>query len=94
MKLKRIIDTIEKWAPLSTAEDFDNVGLILGNESSIVSKAIITLDTLENVVDEAVEKNCDLIISFHPIIFNGLKKLTNKTYVERVISKCIMNNIF
>ena len=93
MKLKRIIDTIEKWAPLNTAEDFDNVGLILGNESSIVSKAIITLDTLENVVDEAIEKNCDLIISFHPIIFNGLKKLTNKTYVERVISKCILNNI-
>ena len=52
MKLKRIIDTIEKWAPLNTAEDFDNVGLILGNESSIVSKAIITLDTLENVVDD------------------------------------------
>ncbi len=93
MKLKKIIDTIEKWAPLNTAEDFDNVGLILGNESSIVSKAVITLDTLENVVDEAVEKNCDLIISFHPIIFNGLKKLTNKTYVERVISKCILNNI-
>ena len=93
MKLKEIINLIEKWAPLELAEDFDNVGLILGDENVEVKKALITLDTLENVVDEAVENKCDLIISFHPIIFDGLKKITNQTYVERVVSKAIKNNI-
>ena len=93
MKLKKIINLIEKWAPLELAEDFDNVGLILGDENVEVKKALITLDTLENVVDEAVENKCDLIISFHPIIFDGLKKITNNTYVNRVISKSIKNNI-
>ena len=93
MKLKEIINLIEKWAPLELAEDFDNVGLILGDENVEVKKALITLDTLENVVDEAVENKCDLIISFHPIIFDGLKKITTNTYVKRVISKSIKNNI-
>ena len=93
MKLKEIINLIEKWAPLELAEDFDNVGLILGDENVEVKKALITLDTLENIVDEAVENKCDLIISFHPIIFDGLKKITNNTYVKRVISKSIKNNI-
>jgi len=93
LKLKEIINLIEKWAPLELAEDFDNVGLILGDENVEVKKALITLDTLENVVDEAVENKCDLIISFHPIIFDGLKKITNNTYVKRVISKSIKNNI-
>ena len=59
MKLKEIINLIEKWAPLELAEDFDNVGLILGDENVEVKKALITLDTLENVVDEAVENKCD-----------------------------------
>ena len=67
--------------------------MILGDENVEVKKALITLDTLENVVDEAVENKCDLIISFHPIIFDGLKKITNNTYVKRVISKSIKNNI-
>lgn len=93
MKLKEIINLIEKWAPLELAEDFDNVGLILGDENVEVKKALITLDTLENVVDEAVENKCDLIISFHPIIFDGLKKITNNSYAKRVISKSIKNNI-
>ena len=93
MKLKEITNIIEKWAPLEWAEDFDNVGLLIGDPSSIVNKAIITIDTLENVVDEAIENNCDLIISFHPIIFDGLKKVSNKNYVERVVTKAIKNNI-
>ena len=93
MKLKEITNIIEQWAPLNWAEDFDNVGLLVGDSSSIVNKAIITIDTLENVIEEAIENNCDLIISFHPIIFDGLKKVNNKNYVERVIAKAIKNNI-
>jgi dinuclear metal center YbgI/SA1388 family protein len=93
LKLKEITNIIEQWAPLNWAEDFDNVGLLVGDSSSIVNKAIITIDTLENVIEEAIENNCDLIISFHPIIFDGLKKVNNKNYVERVIAKAIKNNI-
>ena len=93
MKLKKFINIIEQWAPLEWAENFDNVGLLVGDSSCIVNKAIITIDTLENVVDEAIENNCDLIISFHPIIFDGIKKVNNKNYVERVIAKAIKNNI-
>ena len=93
MILKEITNIIEQWAPLNWAEDFDNVGLLVGDSSSIVNKAIITIDTLENVIEEAIENNCDLIISFHPIIFDGLKKVNNKNYVKRVIAKAIKNNI-
>jgi dinuclear metal center YbgI/SA1388 family protein len=93
LKLQEIIDIIEHWAPSESAEDFDNVGLIVGDISSDVKKALITLDTLESIVDEAIENSCDLIISFHPIIFSGLKKITNQTYVERVVSKAIKHNI-
>lgn len=93
MILKEIINIIEKWAPVKHAEDFDNVGLLVGNPTNSVKKALITIDTLENVVDEAIENKCDLIISFHPIIFTGLKKLTQETYIERVVIKAIKNNI-
>ena len=93
MKLQEIIDIVEDWAPIELAEDFDNVGLIIGDSKSDVKKALITLDTLEVVIEEAIENSCDLIISFHPIIFNGIKKINNQTYVERVVSKAIKNNI-
>jgi len=93
LKLKDIISIIEDWAPIENAEDFDNVGLIVGDADQNVKKAIITIDSLEIVVDEAIEKNCDLIISFHPIIFNGLKKISQDSYVERVVRKVIKNDI-
>jgi len=93
MILKEIIDIIENWAPIENAESFDNVGLLVGDPSINVNKALITIDTLENVIDEAIENKCDLIISFHPIIFIGLKNLTEKTYIERVVRKAIKNDI-
>ena len=93
MKIKKILNYIEKLAPLSYAEDFDNVGLLVGNSSNEITNVLVTLDTLENTIDEAIAKNCNLIISFHPIIFNGLKSITGKNYVERVVLKAIKNNI-
>lgn len=93
MIIKDITDCIEEIAPLSYAEDFDNVGLLIGNYKKEVTGVLITLDTLESVVDEAIEKKCNLIVSFHPIIFKGLKKLNGKTYVERVVEKAIKNDI-
>ena len=93
MTIQSVIDIIEEFAPLKYAEDFDNVGLLVGDPSMKVSNALITLDTLEATVDEAIEKECNLIISFHPIIFSGLKKLTGKNYVERVVMKAIKHDI-
>ena len=93
MTIKDITDSIEEIAPLQYAEDFDNVGLLVGNYNTKVSGVLVTLDTLENVVDEAIETSCNLIVSFHPIIFSGLKKLNGNSYVERVVLKAIKNNI-
>ncbi|MFS4457284.1 Nif3-like dinuclear metal center hexameric protein [Maribacter sp. 2304DJ31-5] len=93
MTVNEVALILEKLAPLDYAEDFDNVGLLIGDKNTKVKGILVTLDTLENVVDEAIEKNCNLIISFHPIIFKGLKKITGKNYVERVVLKAIQNNI-
>ncbi|MFC6861727.1 Nif3-like dinuclear metal center hexameric protein [Zunongwangia atlantica] len=93
MIIQDIIKEIEEFAPLNYAEDFDNVGLLVGDKSAEVTGALITLDTLEATIDEAITKNCNLIVSFHPIIFSGLKKITGKNYVERVVLKAIKNDI-
>jgi len=93
MVVQEITNILEELAPLANAESFDNVGLLVGNKNSKVTGVLVTLDTLENVVDEAIAKKCNLIISFHPIIFSGLKKITGANYVERVVLKAIQNNI-
>ncbi|WP_420398922.1 Nif3-like dinuclear metal center hexameric protein [Flagellimonas sp.] len=93
MTVQEIANILEELAPLSYAEDFDNVGLLVGDHNQEVTGILVTLDTLEVVVDEAISKNCNLIVSFHPIIFKGLKKITGSTYVERVVLKAIANNI-
>ena len=93
IKLKEITDILENWSPLESAEEFDNVGLLVGNAEAIINKAIITIDTTEEVIEEAIGNNCNLIITFHPIIFNGIKKFNNKSYVDRVVSKAIKHNI-
>ncbi len=93
MTVKDVSNYLEQLAPLSYAEDFDNVGLLVGDSNSKVTGILVTLDTLENVVDEAIAKKCNLIVSFHPIIFGGLKKITGNNYVERVVLKAIKYGI-
>ena len=93
MIVQDVINHLEEFAPLAYAEDFDNVGLLVGDKMQKITGILVTLDTLESVVDEAVSENCNLIVSFHPIIFKGLKKLTGKSYVERVVMKAIKHDI-
>ena len=93
MKLQEITHVLEKVAPLSYQESYDNSGLITGKNQQEVSKVLLCLDCLESVVDEAIEKGCELIIAHHPIVFSGLKKLNGKNYIERVIIKAIKNDI-
>ncbi|MET1260782.1 Nif3-like dinuclear metal center hexameric protein [Flagellimonas sp. DF-77] len=93
MTIKNIAVILEELAPLHYAEDFDNVGLLVGQWEQEVNGILVTLDTLENVVDEAIKKECNLIVSFHPILFTGIKKITGANYVERVLLKAIKNDI-
>ncbi len=93
MILAEIINYLETLAPSSLQESYDNAGLIVGNPSSAIHKALICLDSTEEIIDEAIEQKVDLIIAHHPIVFKGLKKLNGKNYVERVVMKAIQHNI-
>ncbi len=93
MNLSKIIDILENWAPLSHAEDFDNVGLLVGDVNSKIDKALITLDTTNEVIEEAIEKKCNLVITFHPLIFEPLKSINNENRIQKIIIKAIKNNI-
>ena len=93
MRVIEIAKIIDSWMPTSIAEDFDNVGLIIGDPESKITSILVTLDTTEDVVEEAINKGCNLIVSYHPIIFNGLKQITNDSYVQKSVIKAVKNNI-
>jgi dinuclear metal center YbgI/SA1388 family protein len=93
MLLKEIIDFLETVAPPAIQEDYDNAGLITGNKSMDCYGALISLDCTEQVVQDAIDKKCNVIIAHHPIVFKGLKKINGKNYVERTIIKAIKNDI-
>ena len=93
MIIDEIIQHLETFAPVYLQESYDNAGLIVGEGSSECNGVITTLDATEAVVDEAISKNCNLVVAHHPIIFRGLKKLNGKNYVERTILKAIKNDI-
>ena len=93
INIENITDFLESIAPLSYQESYDNSGLITGNKDTPLKGIMICLDSTEEVVNEALKKNCNLIISHHPIIFSGLKKINGKNYVERTIIASIKNDI-
>jgi len=93
ISIRNITNYLEKTAPLSLQENYDNSGLIVGNSSEEVTKVLLCLDSIESIIDEAIEKKCNLIIAHHPIVFRGLKKFNGKNYVEKVIIKAIKNDI-
>jgi dinuclear metal center YbgI/SA1388 family protein len=93
MKIAEIINAIEAFAPTAYQEDYDNSGLLTGDRNAEATGALLTLDCTEQVIEEAVNMGCNLIIAHHPVIFSGLKKLTGTNYVERTIILAIKNNI-
>ena len=93
MKIKEILLVLDEMAPLAYAEDFDNVGLLIGNVNTETTGILVCHDALENVIDEAINNKCNLVVCFHPIIFSGLKKITGSNYVERAVVKAIKNDI-
>ncbi len=93
IKCGKILEILNQMAPLANAEDFDNVGLLVGDRDAEITGILVCHDALESVIDEAINNSCNLIVAFHPIIFSGLKSITGKNYVERAVIKAIRNNI-
>ncbi|MDL2322828.1 Nif3-like dinuclear metal center hexameric protein [Bacteroidales bacterium OttesenSCG-928-A17] len=87
MKIQKIIEIIEDYAPVPLQDGFDNAGLQVGDVGRQVSGVLLCLDVTEEVVDEAIELGCNLIVSHHPLIFKPLKTLTGRSYIERCIIK-------
>jgi len=93
MTLKEICSYLDSAVPLSFQEDYDNSGLQIGFPSAEVSSALIALDITEEVIDEAITLKCNLIISHHPLIFNGIRKITGNSYTDRIILKAIKSDV-
>ncbi len=92
-QIRHLAAHIEALAPLAYQESYDNVGLLVGDPDATVNGVLVTLDITEAIVDEAIDKGCNVIVAHHPIVFKGLKKLTGKTYVERTVIKAIKQNV-
>ena len=93
MKIKDLLSAIEAFAAPELQEDYDNAGLLTGNMAWECSGVLCSLDVTPDVIKDSLEKNCNLIIAHHPIIFRGLKQLTGKNYVEQVIIEAVKNDI-
>ena len=93
MKLQELIDYMHSIAPLHYQESYDNSGHLVGNSDDEINSVLISLDATEEVLDEAIELGANVVISHHPIIFSGLKSLTSRNYVQRVVQKAIKNDI-
>ncbi len=93
MKIKELASYLETFAPPMLQESYDNAGLLVGDPDEEIKGVMICLDSTEAVLDEAIQSGCNLIIAHHPIIFSGLKKITGKNYIERVVIKAIRNGL-
>lgn len=94
MKIREIIDALEDFAPLALQDGFDNAGLQIGLPEDVdAAGVLLSLDVTEQVIDEAVSRGCNMVISHHPLLFHPLKSISGKTYVERCIIKAIRNGI-
>jgi dinuclear metal center YbgI/SA1388 family protein len=93
MKISDITGAIERYAPPMYQEDYDNSGLIVGDPGAEATGVLVSLDATEAVVDEAIAKGCNLVVSHHPIVFRGLKRLNGRTHVERTVMKAVRSGV-
>ena len=93
MTIREIKQVLEHYAPLELQEAYDNAGLIIGNPDTKISNVLISLDITDEVLDEAMQNDCNLIISHHPLIFKGLKRLVGEDPVQLLTVKAIQNHI-
>ena len=93
MKVKEVLSALERFAPLPLQESWDNAGLQVGLTEAEVSGALLCLDVTEKIVEEAVAKGCNLIVSHHPLLFRGLKTISDLTDVQRTVMQAIKAGI-
>ena len=93
MKIKDVISALECFAPLPLQEDYDNAGLQVGLTEAEVSGVLLCLDVTEQVVDEAVSRGCNMIVSHHPLIFRRLSQVSDSNAVQRAIIKAIKHDV-
>lgn len=93
IRIQDVIAELENIAPPIYQEGYDNAGLIVGDASAEVKGIITCLDSTESVIQEAIDRGCNLVVAHHPIIFRGLKQLTGQNYIERTVIKAIKNDV-
>ena len=93
MLVKQIMEAIEAVAPPVYQESYDNAGLQVGDPGAAVTGVLLSLDVTDAVLHEAIARGCNMVVSHHPVIFSGIKKITGRTYVERIIQKAIKHDI-
>jgi len=93
VKISRVVAALERFAPLPLQESYDNAGLQVGLTDVEVSGALLCLDVNEQIIDEAIAKNCNLVVAHHPLIFHKLSCVSNLDYVQRTVMKAIQNGI-
>lgn len=92
-KVREIAEVIEEFAPKCLQESYDNAGLQVGDPDATVAAVLLCLDVTEDVLEEAKERECNLIVSHHPLIFRGLKSLTGADLTQRLVLKALKMNI-
>jgi dinuclear metal center YbgI/SA1388 family protein len=92
-KVRHITNFMHQWAPPKIKLEYDNVGLLIGDQQQEVNRIMVCLDVTEPVVDEAIEKQCELIVSHHPLIFKNINRINPTDEQGRIIYKLIRNNI-
>jgi len=88
-----ISNALEEFAPLNYQESYDNTGLLVGDHNREVKSCLLSIDCTIEVVEEAIAKKCQMIVSHHPIVFSGLKSLTGKNHIEQAVIAAIKNDI-
>ena len=93
MKIKEVLNALERFAPLPLQESWDNAGLQVGLTETEVSGALLCLDVNEKIVDEAIRKGCNVVVSHHPLLFRGLKTISDLTDVQRTVMKAVQKGV-
>ena len=88
-----VIDEMERWAPSSLAESWDNAGLMTGSPDDTIASILVTLDITEEILDSAIGRPPSLIISHHPPVFKPLKNLAGSSHSTRILSKAVRENV-
>lgn len=93
MECKKVIEILEKQSPKSYACDWDNVGLLVGREDKEIQKIYIALDATDEAIEEAIANGADMLLTHHPMIFKGMKRVTREDFIGRRIIRLIQNDM-